>query len=247
MLKKLDAFLYNDGAYGKTLLYTADVTQPTLPNLEVFLKEWGVVVSDGAVFETTASRTYQYQPYYPTADYVDETYRNKLKDASAPVLMPLSRPLEVLFTMRDNNFTELLLQFSETSGVRPAEAVESFTADQAERWGPIPALVLASKRIYGTTGVTQFRSNLVISASTAMLGDFSIQNTSLANSEYLLNLLNTLCARTDVVNIEPKSLAGETLSISTSQANALGIVMAGVLPLLIVAAGITIWLVRRYQ
>ena len=29
-LRKLDAFLYNDGAYGKTLFYTADVTQDTL-------------------------------------------------------------------------------------------------------------------------------------------------------------------------------------------------------------------------
>ncbi len=246
-LKKLDSFLYNDGVYGKTLFYTADVTQDSLPNLAAFLKEWGIVVGDGAVFETTATRTYQYQPYYPVAEYVDETYRDMLIDSSTPVLMPLSRPLDLLFETRDSNYNEILLQFGETSGVRPPEAVDSFTVDQAERWGPMPALVLASKRIYGTTGVTQFRSNLVVSASTAMLDAFSIQNTSLSNSQYLLNLLNTLCERTDVVNIQPKSLAGNTLSITTAQSSTLGILLAGVLPLAILAAGVVIWFVRRYQ
>ncbi len=246
-LRKLDAFLYNDGAYGKTLFYTADVTQDSLPNLETFLKEWGLIVGDGAVFETTAERTYQYQPYYPVAEYVDQTYRDQLIDPSAPVLMPLARPLDLVYETRGANANEVLLQFTETSGVRPSEAVDSFSVDQAERWGPIPALILASQRIYGTTGVIQARSNIVLSASTAMLDAFSIQNTSLANSQYLLNLLNSLCERTDVVNIQPKSLAGKTLSITTAQASRLGILLAGVLPLTILAMGIVIWLVRRYQ
>ncbi len=246
-LRKLDAFLYNDGAYGKTLFYTADVTQDTLPNLETFLKEWGLIIEKGAVFETTAERTYQYQPYYPVAEYVEQTYRDQLLDPSAPVLMPLARPLSLVYETRGSNINEVLLQFTETSGVRPPEAVDSFSADQAERWGPIPALILASKRIYGTAGVSQARSNIVLSASTAMLDDFSIQNTSLANSQYLLTLINALCERTDVVTIQPKSLAGKTLSITTAQTSRLGILLAGVLPLAILATGIVIWLVRRYQ
>jgi ABC-2 type transport system permease protein len=246
-LRKLDAFLYNDGDYGKTLFYTADVAQESLPNMEVFLREWGIVMGEGAVFETTAARTYQYQPYYPVAEYVDQAYRDRLLDPSAPVLMPLSRPLTLLFETRENLSNQVLLQFTETSGVRPPEAVDSFSVEQAERWGPMPALVLAGKRIYDTTGMTQARSNLVVSASTAMLDAFSIQNTSLSNSEYLLNLLNTLCERTDVVNIRPKSLAGDTLSVTTAQGNTLGILIAGVLPLAILTTGIVIWLARRYQ
>jgi ABC-2 type transport system permease protein len=111
----------------------------------------------------------------------------------------------------------------------------------------MPALVLSSHRIYGSTGVIQFRSNLLVSASTAMLDAFSIENTSLANSEYLLNLLNSLSGRADTVTIQPKSLAGNRLSITTAQTSILGIVLAGVLPLMILATGIVIWLVRRYQ
>ena len=246
-LSKLDAFLYNDGAYGKTLFYTADVTQDVLPNLEVFLKEWGVIIGEGAVFETTAERTYRYQPYYPVTAYVNENYRDDLIDPSAPVLMPLARPLDLVYTTQGNHQNEILLEFTETSGVRPPEAVDGFTVEQASRWGPMPALILSSTLIRGTAGVTQFRSNILVSASTAMLDTFSIQNTSLSNSEYLLNLFNSLLERTDVMTIQPKSLAGETLSITTRQASTLGTLLAGVLPLAILVTGIAIWLARRYQ
>jgi hypothetical protein len=215
--------------------------------METFLKDWGLVVGGGAVFETTAERTYQYQPYYPVGEFVDEYYRDQLIDPSTPVLMPLARPLELVYETRDTNFNELLIQFSETSGVRPPDSDEGFSAEDAERWGPLPAMVLASKRIYGTTGMVQYRSNLVLSASTAMLDTFSIQNTSLSNSDYLLNLFSTLTERTDTVNIQPKSLAGKTLSITTAQSRRLGILLAGVLPLAILVTGIIIWLVRRYQ
>jgi ABC-2 type transport system permease protein len=246
-LRKLEAFLYNDGVYGKTLFYTADVAQEGLPNLEAFVREWGVAVDGGAVFETAAARSYQYQPYYPVSEYVDQTRRDELVDPSAPVLMPLARPLTVIYTARDGNVNQVLLQFSETSGVRPPEAVDGFTVEQAERWGPLPALVLAAKHIYGTTGFTQYRSNLVVSASTAMLDTYSIQNTSLSNADYLLNLLNALCERADVVNIQPKSLAGATLAITTAQSRTLGIALAGVVPLAILAMGLVVWLMRRYQ
>ena len=246
-LKVLDEFLYNAGAYGKTLLYTADVAQDRLPNMETFLSEWGVTIGDGTVFETAAERTYQYQPYYPVADYVDEELRDTLIDPTAPVLMPLARPLTLLFETRGGNLNEILLQYVETSGVRPADAVESFTVDQAERWGPMPALVLASKRIYGTSGTVQARSNLIVSASTAMLDTFAIQNTSLANGAYVLGLFNALFERTSVVSIQPKSLAGNTLSINTAQAGTVGVMLSVVLPLAILVAGIAVWLLRRYQ
>jgi len=246
-LKKLDDFLFNNGKYGKTLFYCADVTQKVLPNLEAFLKEWGVAVEDGVVFETTASLTYQYQPYYPVAGYVNETYKGMLKDAARPMLMPLSRPLTVLFTNKDNNHTEILAQFGETSGVRPSSAQDTFTAKEAARWGPIPAFVLASKQIYGTTGYVEARSNVLVSASAAMLDEYSLHNTSLADSEYVLDVLNSLSERKDAIAIEPKSLSGKTLALSSAQSTAIGVLLAAVLPLAVLAAGTAIWLVRRYQ
>lgn len=245
-VRALETYLYNNGDYDKTLFYAASVTQTVLPNLETFLAEWGVSVEDGSVFETTAERTYQYQPYYPIADYTSETWRDKLIDSSAPMLLPLSRPLKVLFEARDGYYTETLLSFGESAGVRPSDAGDDFTSDDAEIWGPMPAMVLASRRVY-ENGALAKQSSVVVTGSAAMLDELCIQNSSLANSSYLLNLFNTLTEREETVTIAPKSLSGKTLGITTAQVTRLGMVLGGIVPLAILAAGIGVWLYRRYK
>lgn len=245
VLAKLDSFLYNGGAYGKTLLYAADVSQPALPNLAAFLREWGVSVDDGAVFETSQDRAYSYQPYYPLAAYTSETYRGMLKDSQNPVLLPLARPLSILFEHKDNRHVETLLSFYETAGVRPSDADDSFTASQATIWGPMPALVHSSIQIAGAEG--PLRSNVIVSSSAAMFGSNGMANTSLNNAAYTLNLFNTLTERENVISIAPKSLAGNMLGISTAAASRWGIILSTVVPLAILGTGLAIWLMRRYK
>ena len=247
VLGRLDDYLYNGGEYGRTLVCTFDVTQPDMPNLAAFLAEWGVAAGDGVVFETDAEHVYQYQPYYPLADYADADRAAKLKDPNTGFLAPLSRDLDILFEVRDNRYTEQLLAFYPSAGVRPGDAGEDFTASDAARRGPLPMLVLASVRILGNTGVTQRRSNLLLSASTQAFAPAALQNSSLSNAEYLLNLFNELFEREETLNVEAKSLAKATLGVSTAQANRLGVLLAGVVPALILAAGIAVWLVRRYK
>ena len=91
------------------------------------------------------------------------------------------------------------------------------------------------------------QSNVVVTGSVSMLEEVCLQNSSLANSSYLLNLFNTLTQREETVTIAPKSLSGKTLGITTAQVSTLGMVLGGVIPLAILAAGIGVWLYRRYK
>lgn len=248
VIDKLDQFLYNQGEYGKTLLYTADAEQKPLPNLEAFLKEWGVQIGDGAVFETKESRVFNYHPFYAVADYADETYRGMLRDRNMPMLMPISRPLSVLFDYRNNNAATILLQFGETAAVRPSDAPESFTQADATVRGPIPALVLASYAVRDKeTGKTEKQSNILVSGSSGMLDAYSIDNSSLSNSEYLLHVVNMLTEKKETVQIRSKTITGKELNISTSEANRLGFLFALLIPLAVMGAGIGIWLYRRHK
>jgi ABC-2 type transport system permease protein len=246
-LKKLGDFLYNNGKYGKMLVYTADATQQAMTNINTFLAGWGVSVGDGAVFETTETRTYQSQPFYPVVDYTNDKYRDMLKDASMPVLMPLSRPLSQLFEVKGDVSTEVLLSFGSSTAVLPPDAGEDFSPSKATQKGPFPSMILSTKSIYNTSGMLAGKSSVLVASSTNMLDSFCIQNTSLSNGSYMLNIFNDVFQRTDVVNIEPKSLAGRTLAITTAEAGTIGLVLAGVIPLLILASGIVIWFVRRYK
>lgn len=245
-VRKLDAFLYNGGNYGKTLFYTASVTQAPLPVLESFLTEWGVAIGEGSVFETTPERTYQHQPYYAVADFAETHYRDMLVDTDAPILMPLARPLETLFTVRDHQQTETMLAFGETAGVRPPDAPEDFVAKDAVTWGPFPALVLASRRFY-EDGILARQSSIIVSSSHHMLESAALHNTSLSNSAYLLNVMNELTGREEGPAITSKSLAGKTLGATSSQVTRLGVILGGIVPLAILLTGIGVWLYRRYQ
>lgn len=246
-LDRLDTFLYNGGKYGKTLFCCADVSQPVLPNLDAFLAEWGVSVDDGAVFETTAAHSYSNQPYYPVVSYMDDAFSGMLKDRNTPFLMPMSRPLSVLFKVRDDRYTEILLSFYDTAGVRPSDADNSFRASQTTRRGPFPAMILASRKILNTAGLTKLHSNILVSASAGMLSSTSLQNSSVSNAEYLLAVFGSIFQRENTISIQPRSLSAAVLGVTTEQASVLGIILCGVIPGLILLAGIGIWLARRFK
>lgn len=248
-LDKLEAFLINDGNYGKTLFYCADATQPVLPVLESFLSEWGVEVGDGMVFETDQNRVYQYQPFYGIADYVDGNYASKLKNQKASVLMPVSRPLNQLFEYQDNYKTSLLLQFGESSGVRPTDADETFKAEDAGIKGPIPALILCTYQPSGRqiTAEQRLPSNILVSGSIRLLDEYVLNSDAFSNASYLIQVLNTLCEKDSGIVVEDKSLAGSALNITQQSADTLGNLFVFVIPVLVLGAGCGVWFFRRHK
>ena len=245
-VRMLETFLYNDGLYGKTLLYSASPSQGEMTNLDMFFSEWGVKFTSGAVFETNAARTFQNQPFYPIPLYEDSRHYSMLRDPSMPILMPLSRPMELLFNFRDGYFIDTLLTFSESSGVRPADASDIFTADDATQRGPMPALVVSSFNVTAPDGTPRF-SNIVFSASTTMFDPVALHNSSLNNAEFLLNIIGDIADRDDLVFIQPKSLAARTLGVTSAQASTLGTVLVGIIPLVILLSGVLVWLYRRHK
>ena len=63
----------------------------------------------------------------------------------------------------------------------------------------------------------------------------------------MVNLFNDLTDKEEGVVIEPKSLAGKTLGITTAQVTRLGVVLGGVIPMAILLCGVGVWLYRRYK
>ena len=57
-IKAISEFLDNDGKLGKGLIFFADAAGPYLPNLYAFLKEWGISISEGIVFETDSNNRF---------------------------------------------------------------------------------------------------------------------------------------------------------------------------------------------
>jgi ABC-type uncharacterized transport system involved in gliding motility auxiliary subunit len=245
-LEMLDRFLINGGDYGKTILYCADAEQPPLPNLSLFLREWGVLAEDGAVFETDENRVYNYHPFYAIADYAEDSYGGAFAEIRKPMLMPISRPLRLVFEYRDNYSAKALLSFAASTGVRPKDAGPDFTADDARKRGPMPALVLCAYRILNReTAKTEKASYVLVSGSAGMLDGYAVNSPSFSNADYITTVLNSLSGREGALALRPKSFGAQGLMLSRAGANTLGAIMIFAVPFLVLAFGLFIWIKRR--
>lgn len=238
-LSALVSWLNNGGRYGKILFYAADVTQPKLPRLEGLLKDWGVTVDDGAVFETSAARTSQNQPFFATLEIIHPRYAETFANADTSIVAPMARPLTVRFTRQEGYVTQNILQFSDTSGVRPSDAAANFSAVDATHWGPIPALVECRIQAGEQT------SSIYVCASASLVDSTILEGNAFLNRQFLLKLFSDLGGGVDIASFAGKKLTDNSVHIPTITANTLGIVLAILLPLSLIGLGILFFIKRR--
>ncbi|MGN1402965.1 MAG: GldG family protein [Ruminococcus sp.] len=140
-IAKLKDFLYNDGNLGKQLIYVADYTQSSTPNLDAFLKEWNVQIDRSIVRDedsssqtvSTLSGSGKVPIAYVNADEDDKGYDGNLNNTSLPVVAPLTRPIDALTSNNGRTVTSLLTT-SNTSYRYPLSDTSDDTAsdDAAE-------------------------------------------------------------------------------------------------------------------
>lgn len=237
-LRKLDEFLFNDGNYGKNLVYFANSQQPSLENLEAFLSEWGIQVQDSTLLETNAQRIYNYNYYFAQVNYTDTEMAGSLASSGVYPAVLQSRGITA---KNDSSYgTTVLLSLSGTSVQIPADAGTDVDVSKYEQaaW-PVA--------IMGTRSTTEAESNVVVFGSTTFVDASLLKNTSVTNGDYIINLFNTLTQRDDAVPMTTKTLGGTYYSITSGQANFLTILFLGIVPLAVLACGTVVWLRRRHQ
>ena len=234
----LAQWLENEGQFGRTMLYFADGSQPSLPVLESVLSEWGIGVEPGYLIETDATHVYSSYTYllaqYEENDYVDS--------ASQPILLPNTRALSVLWENNSNRYTHVLLSTYDSAVVRPENAGEDWQPAD-EDMQSYPVAVLGQRLTYD--GTTPLNSYLAVFGSMDMTNSAFTSMSALNNGEYVVELLNTLTGKEEGITIVGKEIGTETLGISESQASIIGGFFQFGLPVIVVVIGVTVWIRRR--
>lgn len=236
---RLDTFLSGgEGEAGKSLLYFASESQPSLPTLEKWLEKWGLGVGQGVVAETDQNRVLSNNAFFGIANLDDTGLTGFMRDSTIPLTMPFSRPVELLFSSNMGYTTSTLLSFSESAGI----VTENITqASDIKPSGPIP---VAGMSTYQNGPKT---SHVVAFGSEHLFNSQMMDSSSLSNQDYLLSVANTLCQRTDVFSVAPKVLGGGALAITQAQVFGYSLLLMIVLPIAVLAAGITIWIKRKHR
>ncbi len=136
---KLTDFLYNDGNLGKQLIYIADYTQASTPNLDAFLKEWNITIDSSYVVDENSSTNQAVNivissgrsisaPIVTVTD--EEDYTGNLSNTSLPIVAPIARPITEL-TANNGRVVYSLLTTADTSYRYPLTLKSSTDSEDA--------------------------------------------------------------------------------------------------------------------
>ena len=139
----------------------------------------------------------------------------------------------------NDNITTPLLTYSSQSGVYLFDDTEDTFDIEKAMIGNVNVMML------GLSGNDQATSKLIFSGSTDMWTQ-TIMQSEMMNQTYFLNIINDLNHRQDnSIRLEDKVVTEYNLHISSSTAVTVGVIMFAVIPVLIIGAGIMVYIVRR--
>ncbi|WP_176789955.1 GldG family protein [Ruminococcus sp.] len=238
IVEKLSTWLSNDGKYGRSLIYVPTADMGEMPNLDDFLKEWGMSIDRGYVFETDESTLVSASsPYAFTVSYGDY-YKDNLKNSKIPVVVSESHAVNIT----DENTAHALLKTTDKAGVLPIDADKS--------WDYKDAITGNGENVAAEgvmTNEDKSSSRVIIFGSYVMFSDTIMQYNSFNNSAYFMNVVNTIADKEDVgITIESKSIDNTELGITdVATQNTMLVIFVIVIPIAILVAGFVFWLRRR--
>lgn len=250
VIDKISDYLYNDGKLGKNVLYMANYDQNKTDNIDAFLEEWGLSVGDSYIAETNTSASQNVTVYglgYTIRSSIgviaNDDYADLVSDTTLPIAVPLPRPIETLWETNGDRETSVILTTSNTSALVPRDASDDFDISTAVT-GMQNVMAMGSKYIFDDNN-EKVTSNVMVMGSAFMSDIYITSDTSYNNGEFILNSVNKMTGKSSGITIVPKSLSLSTISIDDTQVTAIRTVVMFVIPLVIVAIGVVVYVRRR--
>ena len=239
-IKKLDDFLYNDGKLGKNLLYLPSVGQPSTPNLDAFLADWGIKVSDGFVDETDNNYIMSMGDAgnaviaYPK----ENEFAIGIEDMKKPLVVPFARPIEFLFEKSGNVRTVDILSTSPNGRIIPANLSEGFN---------IETLPTQQTTLFGAGIKTagQVESRVIVFGTPMIFSRNYTGSNNLNNESYPIHIINKATGKGQGVVLSPKTVTDTQLVLTGAQKQGIKNITTIFIPIVIIGIGIVVWALRR--
>ncbi len=240
-IMKMEQFMRNSGDYGKSILYFTSVEQPVVPNLAAFLANYGFEITTEIVGETDSRYTFGDSQFYALSGYLEENYSAKALSAGLASISPYTRPISILFVNSSNVRTAPLMSFSPSSMAIDMVDTSKYRSGSN---GDLYSAAVAEQYEY-VTGEGERMSKLVVFGTSSFVNDTMLSTESLGNAEYIVGVMAQLAPNETSVEIAAKSILGGYMSISSRTASILGVIYIAIVPLMIIAAGIYVYIRRR--
>ncbi len=254
-IKTINAFLENDGKLGKGLIAFASASASYLKNYYSFLGEWGVEIDDGILYETNS------QAYIPGDNTIissENTWVDgELYDISGcwtgnNVPMKVSeKDIDHLIAsalVATSTQTDLTGQESGTAIAAPKDRAKNWKGESDYTKSQYATLIECIK---STTDENDedLESRVAVFSSTDFISSELSEAESVTNKEATLAMLERAAGITKkTVSYIPKSIsATESFQseVTESDANLVKVIFMFIVPILVIATGIVVYIRRR--
>ncbi|CDZ23382.1 putative membrane protein [[Clostridium] cellulosi] len=233
-IDRIDAFLKNDGNYGKSVFIYLDPRIQSLPKLEEYIAEWGVKVEKGAIYDSTNSFN---NAFDPIASDVDSEITGIPSTTNIGTDVRISKPLTILYEQKNERKVKSIIKTGDSSKLL-ADITKS--AADSDKDGPFTAMALST----WTSGSN--KSNMVISGSFQILDSDVLNSTNKNNKNLILGMTNKLLGKQTSISVPSKYNSSSSLSLTIGQRYLTWILLVVIIPVAILLIGFVKWLRRRH-
>ncbi|MDR0974195.1 MAG: GldG family protein [Ruminococcus sp.] len=251
-------YLENDGKYGKNMVYLANSAQKQTPNINTFLREWGLSLRQGVVIgETdpqklvTAQSEYWFQTRINTMNAdgsASNPYAEGVSNTNLPTVVFAATPIDILFSNQGIVNTVPLLQtsdtaFADTSILDELNGVEPSTTKEQ---GIYTVMALSYKYSFNDNN-EMIKSNVLVLGSSEMLDSTVTSSNNYSNAEYFISTVNVMTGKTSAIIVTAKADDTGTFEVTQERYNVSYMVLMIALPLAVLIIGAVVLLRRRHK
>ena len=240
-INKLDMWLDNGGQYGKNMLYIPSVQVDEQPHLNAYIKEWGLSLGSGFVYQKNTDYGSIEKPTYQQLSLENSDYIDGVDTTTKKTWGDGMKPLTLLFDENSIYSTHAIVSSYSGAVVAPFDMAD--WDGTSEESGSFVVAAEANKVRYDS--MDPYYSRVFVISGQWFVDEFFLSAAALNNADIMLNIFSVATGKDDVeVFITPQVFGVNTLEITGSQSKAMTIVFAVVIPLLVVAAGVVV-IIRR--
>jgi len=236
-INELDAY-FDRGGNG---IFLSKGSSPNLPNLEVYLQEWGVRFDRTLVMDDSRNLMYQLNvlPYVEEVEGLTES----LVASDSLVVAANSRALDLLWDTDGNWRTTQPILYTGSSAYGKDLDSENISLERqdGDLPGPFDLAAITTHEDPNEDGVT----SKIFFASEDLANDTYLASSTYLNQQLFVEVINDFNPMGESVIIDTKGLATDEMSIQAWQGTIIFWILVVVLPVLFLAAGTLIWIRRR--
>ncbi|MBE6766285.1 MAG: hypothetical protein E7550_01690 [Ruminococcaceae bacterium] len=240
-IEVIEKFLDNGGEKGKELFVFCDAANPDLPNFYEFLAEWGAQITDGEVLVET-DENHRFESSETIIEVVNSKSdrTNAVNNNESIYFVADAVPMKKAYDGKESRGCEVIMNTYDTAA---SVALDKIGSDEGKK-DTFAICIYTNETLYVDDTVK--KSGVLVCASSQLLNEYLLSFAEIGNDELFMAAVNDICGRdsTDVAFTQKVVDTMSFLQPTAKDVKVMRIVFVILTPILIMSAGIFVWIRR---